>query len=159
MSRHANTDFNELMDQFRRIAHLPLVEIQATLGIPRRRVAQLAKAHRQETGKLTKFEAFEIVFSKVLRCVGDRDPREIKPRVIAQEAGITPSQASRAKERLVRDLKYVGKKKSSTVLLTEKPHEPVVYKKSSKLFWTVGDRLFCEHRSPQEVTLGGQSNG
>lgn len=157
-NRRIKADFNELMDQFRRIAHLPLVEIQATMGIPMRRVSHLAKAYRRETGKLTKFEAFDILFSKVLRYVGDRDPRDIKPRTIAKDLDITPTQASRAKERLLRDMKYVGKSKSHTVLLTEKPPEPVVHKKPSRLFWTVGNRLFCEHREPQEVTIGG-SNG
>jgi hypothetical protein len=106
---------------------------------------RMLAAIRAETGTLTKAERFREIVAMVRDWIGDGDPHLVSGVTIAKAVGCSEGQANRARQAIMR--KRVQPVTAPKAAWPAEPKPP----KPAKLFWTIGDRLFCEHRQPQEV--------
>jgi hypothetical protein len=105
----------------------------------------MAAILRSETGGKTRQQRFAEVLEQVEAFVGDGDPHLVSGVTIARAVGCSEGQANRARQTIMRNRAMPVVAAKATWPAEPKPKKP------AKLFWTIGDRLFCEHRQPQEV--------
>ena len=131
--------------KFRRIAGQPRAVVCDRLGISHTTYTRMAAILRSETGGKTRQQRFAEVLEQVEAFIGEGDPHLVSGVTIARAVGCSEGQANRARQTVMR--KRAMPVAAAKVALPADPKP----KKPAKLFWTIGDRLFCEHRQPQEV--------
>lgn len=131
--------------KFRRIAGQPRAVVCDRLDISHSTYSRMMAILRSEAGGKTKQQRFLEVLEQVEAFIGEGDPHMVSGVAIARAVGCSEGQANRARQTIMR-------KRSLPVTVAKAawPADPKP-KRPPKLFWTIGDRLFCEHRQPQEV--------
>jgi len=132
--------------KFRRIAGQPRAVVCDRLEISNSTYGRMSAILRNEAGGKTKQQRFLEVLAQVEAFVGDGDPHLISGVTIAKAVGCSEGQANRARQAIMRK-----RAQPVTAPKVAWPDEDPKPPKPAKLFWTIGDRLFCEHRQPQEV--------
>jgi hypothetical protein len=138
-------EFLAKLVKFRRIAGQPRAVVCDRLDISHTTYSRMAAILRSEAGGKTKQERFAEVLLQVEQFIGDGDPHLVSGVTIARAVGCSEGQANRARQVITRKRALPVTAPNSAWSVDPKPKKP------SKLFWTIGDRLFCEHRQPQEV--------
>ena len=131
--------------KFRRIAGQPRAVVCDRLGISHTTYGRMSSILRNEKGGKTKQERFLEVLAQVEAFIGDGDPHLISGVTIAKAVGCSEGQANRARQTIMRKRALPVTAPRAVWPAEPKPPKP------AKLFWTIGSRLFCEHRQPQEV--------
>lgn len=143
--------FRQKLEQFRSVSHLPRWRVREMLKISNKTHGRMVAILRQEVGGKNKLERAAELRQSIEAFIGDRDPLAVTGVVIAAAVGCSRSQANRAKAAIVKE--RLQRQAAVTLPPPSPPPQPVKLKvhKPERMFWTVGDRLFCEHRQPQEV--------
>lgn len=131
--------------KFRRISEQPRVVVCDRLNISNTTYSRMRAILRTEAGGKTKQERFAEVLGQIEAFIGQGDPLLFSGATIARAVGCSEGQANRARQVIVRNRAPLVVVAPKDELAEAKPPKP------PKLFWTIGDRLFCEHRQPQEV--------
>lgn len=144
--------FRQKLEQFRSLSHLPRWHVREILHISNKTHCRMVAILRQEVGGKNKLEKAAELRQSIEAYVGDRDPQAVTGVVIAAAVGCSRSQANRAKAAIVKERLQ---RQAAVTLPPPTPSQPVKLKvhKPERMFWTVGDRLFCENRQPQEVVV------
>jgi hypothetical protein len=131
-------DRNPMTVQIKQIAqHLECSERQA------QRIRQSIYAARGKPSTADDRQA-EILAS-VETIIGDGDPTKFSIMTMARQIGCTDWRVSLARKAIIEQRATV--QDFRTVADREKTGKP----KRERLFWTIGDKLFCLYREPQEV--------
>lgn len=142
--------FQAKLAKFRTIAKQPRAVVCDRLEISNSTYGRMAAIVRAEEGGKTKQQQFFELVEAVDLDLGDREPISLSPAVMARQFGCNEGQAIRVKQILTRKRNPTKIAAAKTDLSTTDLAEPK-RPKTAKLFWTLGSRLFCENRQPQEV--------
>lgn len=136
-------EFQRKFAIFRTMAGMPRAVICERLNISNTTHCRMAAILRAESGGKTRSERAAEIRVAVEAFIGDRDPQLLTGDAIAAAVGCGRSQANRAKKAIM-----LERAMPVTAAKVALPAEPKP-KKPGKLFWTIGNRLFCENRQPQ----------
>lgn len=132
--------------KFRRISEQPRAVVCERLNVSNTTYSRMRAILRTEKGGKTKQERFNELLGQVDAFIGPRDPLLFSGVTIARAVGCSEGQANRARQVIIRRRTPLATVAPKAELAEAKPPKP------PRLFWTIGDRLFCEHRRPQEVS-------
>jgi hypothetical protein len=141
---HDTIKFQKRLDRFRLLTDKRRHVACEIMGISHSTYGRLRAALRAEANELTPMERFAINLANVRKFLGDRYPTSVMPAEIARAVGITPNQAARARDVLMRERVAVEREEAPGPPTPKRP-------KAERLFRVEGARLFSMNREPAEV--------
>jgi hypothetical protein len=141
---HDTIKFQKRLDRFRLLTDKRRHVACEIMGISHSTYGRLRAALRAEANEITPAQRFAINLANARKFLGDRYPTSVMPAEIARAVGITPNQAARARDVLMRERVAAEREAAPVADLPKR-------QKVAKLFRVTGNRLFSMNREPMEV--------